>query len=166
MGSGRGRRGWRTWWRLSQRENETKHQLACPHLPWRRFFTIQSAHIAPFFFSAGHIFQRRQHGCHLVKARGPSHCDTRTASISSPSSFPGQTTDVTLRICASWDAIYNYHRVVPLRAVRILFRSFRSSLCLHPFKEILCDLFTGGFVESDSRLVRVSHILWFSASRI
>ena len=63
----------------------------------------------------------------------------------------GRTTDVTLRIHASWDAIYNCHRVVLIQAVRTLFCSFQCSLYLHPFEEFFRDLFTGGFVESESK---------------
>ncbi len=33
----------------------------------------------------------------------------------------GRTSDVALRIRASWDAIYNFHRVVLIQAVRTLF---------------------------------------------
>ena len=61
----------------------------------------------------------------------------------------GWTTDVTARICASWDAIYNCHRVVLVQAVCTPFRSFQCTLRLHRFKEFFRNLFTGGFVESE-----------------
>jgi hypothetical protein len=35
--------------------------------------------------------------------------------------------------------------------VRTLFHSFLCSLHLHPFEEFFRDLFTGGFVESESK---------------
>lgn len=47
----------------------------------------------------------------------------------------GRTSDVAIRIRASWDAIYNFHRVVLIQA------------------EFFRDLFTGGFVESESTQV-------------
>ena len=61
------------------------------------------------------------------------------------------TTDVTPRICASWDATYNYHRVILIQAVRTLFRLCCQwcTLRLHPFEESFRDLSQGGFVESE-----------------
>ena len=38
----------------------------------------------------------------------------------------GRTSDVAIRICASWNAIYNFHRVVLIQAVGTVF------FCSHP----------------------------------
>jgi len=62
----------------------------------------------------------------------------------------GRTSDVALRIRASWDAVYNFHRVVLIQAVRTLCSFAQCSLHLHSFEEFFRDLFTGGFVESES----------------
>jgi hypothetical protein len=63
----------------------------------------------------------------------------------------GRTSDVAIRIRASWDAIYNFHRVVLIQAVgAVFFCSNLPSLTVCPLKEFFRDLFTGGFVESES----------------
>ena len=76
----------------------------------------------------------------LVYRRGqstasfPSMNSPASSPVPRPSEFQthiynsflqGRTTDVTLRIHASWNAIYNCHRVVLIQAVCTLFRSFR-----------------------------------------
>lgn len=62
----------------------------------------------------------------------------------------GRTSDVDIRIRASWDAIYKFHRVVLIQAVRSLV-FVRSNVSLYSFEEFFRHLFTGGFSESEDK---------------
>jgi hypothetical protein len=62
----------------------------------------------------------------------------------------GKTSDVALRVRASWHAVYKFHRVVLIQAVRIFIHP-NTPFAYIPSQEFFRHLFTGGFVESEGK---------------
>jgi hypothetical protein len=63
----------------------------------------------------------------------------------------GRTSDVAIRIRGSWEAIYKFHRVVLIQAVRTLGFFAPTLSSLTPFEDYFRHLFTGGFIESEDK---------------